>query len=156
MNKKDILEWSKLNKNKNKNKSKNINLAFPGLYQGNFAGAKDQEYLELIGIHSILNCGAYDYDFSKFLYKKIILDDSRDADLLKILPECTDFIEHELSQGHNIFVHCKGGYSRSPSIVIGYLIRYKKFTYDEAYEYLKKRRPTIKPNDGFIMQLKTL
>jgi hypothetical protein len=150
--KEDILKWGKLNRRKLKNEQ-NISLIFPGLYQGNFSGAKDIEYLNLIGINTILNCGAYNYK-TDLIYKKVELEDSSEADLLKILPECTNFIEKELSIENKIFIHCKGGYSRSPSIVIAYLIKFKKFTYEEAYNFMKKRRPSIKPNDGFILQLK--
>lgn len=46
------------------------------------------------------------------------------------------------------------GVSRSASIVIAYLMRYKGISYEEARKLLEKARPQIRPNDGFVRQLK--
>ena len=55
-----------------------------------------------------------------------------------------------------IFIHCFLGKSRSASIIIAYLIKYCKYTYDEAFNYLKLRRRLIQPNLCFARQLKKL
>lgn len=46
------------------------------------------------------------------------------------------------------------GISRSVSVVIGYLMSEKNMSYEEAIEYVKKKRPISDPNDGFVVQLK--
>jgi protein-tyrosine phosphatase len=53
----------------------------------------------------------------------------------------------------NVVINCQAGVSRSASFVIGYLIR-RGLSYDNSYELLKSCRPIIKPNRGFIEQLK--
>lgn len=150
MDKQEILAFNgKHNKNE-----KNISLIFPGLYLGNYRGALDQEKLTSMGISCILNCGAADI-VSKGNYMRFELEDSWEANLLKVLPSATQYIHSHLSIGDKVYVHCKGGFSRSPSVIIAYLMEYKNFTFDEALQFVKKRRPSIKPNEGFISQLKS-
>lgn len=45
---------------------------------------------------------------------------------------------------------CTAGISRSATIVISYLIRYQKMTYDTAFKTVKTARSYIKPNEGFL------
>ena len=53
-----------------------------------------------------------------------------------------------------IYIHCVMGISRSPSIVIGYLMYKKKMKYEEAYDFVKNKRNVISQNPGFQEQLK--
>ena len=46
------------------------------------------------------------------------------------------------------------GVSRSPSIVIAYLMWKTHCSFDETYFFVKNRREFVEPNDGFIEQLK--
>lgn len=50
-------------------------------------------------------------------------------------------------------VHCSQGVSRSPSAVIYYIMRRFRYNFDEAYSYVKKLRPCVCPNDGFVEAL---
>ena len=133
-------------------KDKNISLILPGLYQGNYYGAIDKEKLDLLNISAILNCGCNNYKTEK-IYLKIEMEDSMNEDLLEILPKATLFIHNNLSSGRNVYVHCKGGFSRSTSVVIGYLMKYKDFTLKKALEFVKDQNPRTKPNMGFMIQL---
>ncbi len=45
------------------------------------------------------------------------------------------------------------GVSRSATIVLAYLMKYHHNTLKEAYFYLVEKRPQIRPNDGFLVQL---
>ena len=149
MDREKILSTVKQNR-----REKNICLIFPGLYQGNYYGAIDKEKLDLLGISVILNCGANKYETDR-IYLRVDLEDSVDANLLKILPQVTAFIHEHLMKEEKVYVHCKGGFSRSPSVVIAYLIEYKKFTLEEALQFVKNRNPKTKPNFGFLAQLET-
>lgn len=53
-----------------------------------------------------------------------------------------------------VLVHCFAGVSRSSTIVISYLMRYRKMSYLEAFQLVKSRRDVIQPNVGFVDQLK--
>lgn len=46
------------------------------------------------------------------------------------------------------------GVSRSPTIVLAYLMHRYKMTTEDAIAYVKKKRPHIDPNEGFMKQLK--
>lgn len=48
-----------------------------------------------------------------------------------------------ITAGHTVYVHCREGHSRSPTMVAAYLIRYEKKSIDEAVEFIKKNRPEI-------------
>ena len=46
--------------------------------------------------------------------------------------------------------------SRAPSVVIAFLILCQGLTFSEAFETVKSKRDYIKPNEGFIHQLRHL
>ncbi len=47
-----------------------------------------------------------------------------------------------------------GGFSRSPAVLIGYLIRFRGLTFDEALEAVRLQRGCANPNEGFVKQLR--
>jgi protein-tyrosine phosphatase len=51
-------------------------------------------------------------------------------------------------------VHCAMGISRSVSMVIAYLIRKRKMTLEQALQFVRSKRSIIRPNVGFMEQLK--
>ena len=53
-----------------------------------------------------------------------------------------------------VFVHCVAGVSRSSTIVISYLMKINKWTFDKSLQFVQNKRPKIMPNNGFIQQLK--
>ncbi|KAF6744671.1 protein-tyrosine phosphatase-like protein [Ephemerocybe angulata] len=55
-----------------------------------------------------------------------------------------------------ILVHCSAGVSRSPTIVVGYLMKQRGMTLREALGCVLSVRPQVLPNPGFLAQLKTL
>jgi len=58
-------------------------------------------------------------------------------------------ITEGLTRG-GVLVHCAAGVSRSSSNVIAYLMRRKKnMSFNEAFNFVKKRRPVICPNYRF-------
>lgn len=56
--------------------------------------------------------------------------------------------------GQNILVHCNDGVSRSPTLIIAYLMKYQKMSFEEAFSYCKKLHRQSEPNRGFVVQLK--
>lgn len=71
-----------------------------------------------------------------------------------ILKKSFDFIEQaRLSNGH-VLVHCNAGVSRSASIIIAYLMKYRQMDFLSAYNHVKVRRECIQPNAEFLKQLK--
>ena len=52
----------------------------------------------------------------------------------------------------NIF--SQAGVSRSASIVISFLMKKLNIKFEEAFLFLKVKRPHIQPNEGFVSELK--
>lgn len=80
----------------------------------------------------------------------IAAGDRESQDLLSIFPACYKFIQKALAENstNKVLIHCRAGRSRSPTIVIMYLMRAYQWNYEKAENYLKERRPIISINDG--------
>jgi len=91
---------------------------------------------------------------SKFKYLKIEVDDAITENIKRYFETCIAFIQEALKQsGTKVMVHCKQGVSRSPTIVMAYLMKVKKYSANKAFDYMKLKRPEIGPNPGFVQQL---
>lgn len=123
------------------------------IFLGNEDSARDKKFLLNNNISNILicaeNCEIFYPDL--FKYKILYLDDAPDEDLLVWLYEAFQFIN---DSKNNIYIHCVMGISRSPSIVISYLMFKNKWNFKKTFNYVKNKRPEIQPNSGFVEQLK--
>ncbi|KAI5092635.1 dual specificity protein phosphatase 18 isoform X1, partial [Silurus meridionalis] len=50
-------------------------------------------------------------------------------------------------------VHCAAGMSRSPALIMAYLMKYKGVTLCQAHNWVRQSRPSIRLNEGFWDQL---
>ncbi|XP_012272376.1 dual specificity protein phosphatase 19 [Orussus abietinus] len=127
----------------------------PGLYLGSQDPALSIELLTEFQIHHILSIGIdIPIKFGGIHYHYIDLLDLPECDILEALKKCIKLIHTHRTE--NIFVHCNAGVSRSPAIVISYLMAVEQLDYECAYERVKSTRTCIKPNEGFARQLKLL
>ena len=86
-------------------------------------------------------------------YLRIDVDDETTENLLREFSSTTQFITDALAGGGRILAHCNLGMSRSSTIVVAYLMHSRRCTLLDAYQFLKERRPIIRPNRGFLNQL---
>ena len=100
------------------------------LYLGNYDFALNDELLMKKNISCILVCGnELECVFpNKFKYFKIDLNDYIESSILPYIDKCIQFINENKSE--KIFVHCNAGVSRSPSIIIAYLIKSFNYTFN--------------------------
>lgn len=128
----------------------------PNLYLGGWCDASDTALLQSHGITHIMPVGKELRADGPFTYceHKIDIIDSTTQDIMEWLPYTTEWIEEKLYNGHKVFIHCYAGISRSASIVIAYLMWKNDWQYEEAYNFLREKRPIINPNTGFVNQLK--
>lgn len=131
------------------------------ILDGLFLGSQDcvnLDVLEKYGITNILSLGVrVQINMpSKINQKFVECLDLPETNINKILKETCPFIENALNQNERVLVHCNAGVSRSSSVIIGYLILNKFISFEEAYKTVKSKRQCIRPNDGFVKQLKVL
>jgi len=129
----------------------------PGLYLGSVGAALSKKTLLGLGITHVLSVmdkmkTPYPNDFS---YKQIEILDSVQDDIRKHFEDASLHIDNVLKGENNkILVHCFAGKSRSTTIVICYLMKYHGMKRDEALDDIRKKRPIVCPNAGFMLQLK--
>ena len=55
----------------------------------------------------------------------------------------TSIISQALENKEVVYVHCRNGHGRSPTMVAAYLIRYRGMSAEEAIEFIEKKRPEV-------------
>lgn len=118
--------------------------AYPGAY----------EALEKANIVGIVNCAPCTPNFhrDKIAYCNVPVNDEVGANISTFFDGAIVFIQHMLQKG-SVLVHCQQGISRSATIVIAYLMKVHQMSLTNAYFECKRKRPIIRPNDGFWKQL---
>jgi len=122
------------------------------IYISDYHIANNSEILNWIGITHIINCAKEipDYHNDKFTYLNLGLLDT-DDDILKCKSDVVTFID-SIKNG-KLLVHCAAGISRSPAIVIMYLMTKLNLCYSHAHSYIKEKRSFINPNHNYVKQL---
>lgn len=132
----------------------NVGNVFEFLYFGSQDIACDINILNSLKITDILSVGITVPSYNNFTYKFIEAYDLPSFNMKNIFDECFLYIENIRMLGRRVFIHCNAGISRSPTIIIAYVMRHLKISFDDAFKHVKKSRITINPNAGFISQLK--
>lgn len=111
--------------------------------------------LERLQIKGIVNCtnNLPCYHRPSIYYCCVPVNDVETANISEYFWDAASFMHHLVSQGESMLVHCQFGVSRSATIVMAFLMRYHNVTRDEAFVWVKRKRPKINPNDGFWKQL---
>lgn len=84
---------------------------------------------------------------------RIGVSDDTLANIFSYFRSITDAIQGEVDKGGVVLVHCVAGVSRSATICLAYLIRHNHMSLQQAWQHVKKVRPWVKPNKGFLQQL---
>uniref|UniRef100_A0A3B4TPN3 Uncharacterized protein n=1 Tax=Seriola dumerili TaxID=41447 RepID=A0A3B4TPN3_SERDU len=66
-----------------------------------------------------------------------------------------DLVAEQINQNQTgrTLVHCTAGRSRSPALIMAYLMRFEGLSLRQAHEQVLEQRPFIRPNAGFWRQL---
>jgi atypical dual specificity phosphatase len=132
------------------NYKSNINEILPGLYLTDAKYAQKYDYMLSIGIKQILTVGVElrKHTDERFQTMHISIDDDPTEQINGYFEDAHKFIEQAPT-----LVHCAVGMSRSATIVASYVMKVKKLSALQAIEFCKARRPIVRPNRGFIVQL---
>jgi len=136
------------------------NLIEAGLYLGSVDAFKNKSFIKKIGaVVSITRIPTEEFGLPEHInYKEgthldICLADHEDANISQHFKEAFDFIYTHINDGRAVFVHCAAGISRSATLVVSFLMRRHRMSVYDALKYVKKQRPCVRPNDGFLQQL---
>ncbi|KAJ8596152.1 hypothetical protein M405DRAFT_805862 [Rhizopogon salebrosus TDB-379] len=125
-----------------------------GLWIGDLPSALDVKGLKERNIFSIVSAMrgkvTIHATFNKY---QVNIDDSENEDVLVHFLPSISFIQSELDKGRGVLVHCQAGVSRSATIVAAYLMHSLKLDPASAVDMIKKVRPFVEPNEGFMEQL---
>ena len=140
-----------------------MSLILPGLYICDYKDVEDPKMLLSHSITHVINCAA-GLDTASFSFlkgtHKLDFEDEDDSSYLeeanKWICEGAYILSTFYEKNQTVAVHCMAGISRSPSVVIAWLILYKGMSYDDAFSLVIRRRPFIRPNPLFTRILKQL
>jgi atypical dual specificity phosphatase len=120
------------------------------LYLTNLKNAQKYSNLLSLGIKQILVVGNDMCHHTEELKTKYIyIDDCATDDITQHFEEAHEFIKKDIT-----VVHCYAGISRSPTVVISFLMKEHGMSLDEAFALCKQKRPIVDPNHGFMRQLR--
>ncbi|CAK8683337.1 unnamed protein product [Clavelina lepadiformis] len=129
---------------------------FPHLFLGSQEDVKDKEMLTENDISNVLNVSCkcerpahLDDDH----FRRIAVLDNYQEKITPHLDEAVNFIEAARKKNERVLVHCLAGVSRSATVAIAYVMYYLRLNFDDAYRFVKDKRPTISPNFNFLGQL---
>jgi len=120
------------------------------LYLGNFNAASAMS-LSRCNITSVVcltkDSQTYPHDSNiNLLHINSISEDLLEESFtLDKLTDAVTFIESEIKTGNNVLVHCKAGASRSPTVIIAYLIKHNRWPVQQATDYVRNLAWHINP-----------
>lgn len=133
----------------------------PGvLFFGSYSPASSAQFLTSNSITHVLSIGhAPSQQIEGVIYHWLSLDDSIASLIGPTIRAAIEIIKCALTSNEGqgrIFVHCAAGVSRSPTIVVAYLMVAHAMPLKQALGLVIRARPQVLPNIGFIAQLKKL
>lgn len=140
-----------------------IDNVLPNLYIGNIYTALNKDILTKNNIDVIINCSTdipfIKLDSIKMTYRFPIDDDLSEKhidNMAQNIDKYVDIIRTHIKNNHNVYVHCRAGIQRSPSVIIGYLIKYNDMDLTQAIHYLRSvRNGVFRPENHFYKSLKS-
>ncbi|UJR11780.1 hypothetical protein I4U23_015960 [Adineta vaga] len=127
-----------------------------GVYIGSQDSACNIAGIDECKITHILNVatGIRNVFPEQYTYLNIELLDVPETNIRKVFVQTNQFIQQAVADKGCVLIHCNAGISRSATIVLAYLLGIHRMKYEDAYRLLKTARSNIRPNDGFVQQLK--
>lgn len=117
----------------------------PQLYVGPQFNAAGKRALEREGITAVVNLrtefddAAHGLAFPHYCYLPTVDDDSPSTEHFQ---RGVDFIQAQIAAGGKVYIHCKAGVGRAPTLAAAYLIAQGN-TLDGAIARIKQARPFI-------------
>ncbi|CAF3621389.1 unnamed protein product [Rotaria sp. Silwood1] len=129
----------------------------PRIFVGNILDAQNLDRLNQNGITHIVNSTPDLPLFweKNYQYMRVDVLDLPSENIRKYFDKTFQFIDEALhTKNNNVLVHCSAGISRSPTLVLAYMIKKYNMTLDEAFNKMRQLRQIVDPNISFIVQLR--
>ncbi|XP_064120205.1 dual specificity protein phosphatase 14-like [Macrobrachium nipponense] len=84
---------------------------------------------------------------------KVLVSDTPSSSLNDHFDLVADKIEEVRRRKGRVLVHCIAGVSRSPALVLAYLVKHRGMSLRQAFLHVRSIRPNVRPNAGFFKQL---
>ncbi|XP_032301120.1 protein phosphatase Slingshot homolog 3 isoform X8 [Coturnix japonica] len=128
---------------------------FPHIYLGSEWNAANLEELQQNCVTHILNVAREVDNFfpALFNYMNVRVYDEETAQLLPHWNDTFLFLSDIKAKGGRALVHCKMGVSRSASTVMAYAMKEFGWSLERALRHVRRCRPDVQPNPGFMRQL---
>ena len=129
-------------------------LIVPGVYIGNYKQIFDARMLAERKItHLLCTSQSMRVRDDDMACAHAPLDDRGRTDLSAVFEKAFSFIDKALSTGGSVLVYCRQGVNRSPTVVMGWLMKNKQWTLKQAYEYVQAKRPQAWPHERYFAKL---
>lgn len=126
----------------------------PGVYLSSYSVSQNKQLLLDAGITHVINASMLGNPHTDcFTYLTIQIEDDHEADIFQHFSKSSRFICDALVHRGKVLVNCLGGISRSPTLVIAFLIRKRRMQLEHALKLVIQKRPRVDPNEGFLQQL---
>jgi protein-tyrosine phosphatase len=114
--------------------------------------------LKKLGVTAIVNMRIHSVypnaQFKGFKYLHLPTIDNTPPPMEDLI-KGADFIDQEIKHGGKVYIHCRQGLGRGPTMTLAYLLK-KGLTFDDALAMVKGVRPFIDPRPEQIQRLKEL
>jgi dual specificity MAP kinase phosphatase len=128
------------------------------LYLGSQYNLVGLRKMKALGITAIINMRMHsvysEAQYEGFHYLHLPTPDNTPPDL-EVLKQGADFADREIKAGGRVYVHCRQGLGRGPTMATAYLIK-TGLTLEDALALIRKVRPFINPRPGQLARLKEL
>ena len=130
---------------------------FNRIYLGNAYNARNFYELQKQNIGLIINCSndIPHYFQDLFEYRRVGVQDKLRENIFPYLNIIADEIHNYLRKNpkKNVLIHCFMGSSRSATILMAYIIKYKHYSRRDTLNFLREKRELVNINIDFFNQL---
>jgi atypical dual specificity phosphatase len=137
------------------------NEIIPRLYVADMYTATDAPTLERLRITHVVSVVTVSQLGDTYPYPPNVnhlnlpIDDGISSDIARYFDHAIKWIKKAMDEDEsvNVVVHCMCGISRSPSIVMAYLMATQGMSLSDSLSHIKAKRKISCPNSGFMDQL---
>mmetsp|Transcript_37922 Transcript_37922/g.70737 ORF Transcript_37922/g.70737 Transcript_37922/m.70737 type:complete len:195 (+) Transcript_37922:53-637(+) len=145
---KELVQWARAQHRK----GKGLHQVAPGVYLGNKQAAALPGLLHAHGVVAVCAVGAKPNHHEGLIYHHVSVKDNGNDSMFPFLDDSCDFIHRHRCLGA-VLVHCKGGISRSPCLLVAYLMKYEDLSISEALEVVSLAQPAARCPANFFKDL---